>query len=101
MLKKLLIKVQNQFFYTFGMLIFVLFFIMTLWGDNGILKLVELKRIRAGIAGENDEILRQNLLYAQEIERLKESGYVEQKARTDLGFVKENETVFVIPRRDE
>lgn len=97
MLKKFLLKIQNQFFYTFGMLIFVLFFITTLWGESGIFKLVELKRIRSKIASENDEILRQNLLHAQEIERLKESRFVEQKARTDLGFVKESETVFIVP----
>lgn len=99
MLKKLLLKIQNQFFYTFGMFIFVSFFITTLWGDSGLFKLVELKRIRTKVASENDEILRQNLLYVQEIERLKEAHFVEQKARTDLGFVKESETVFIIPSK--
>jgi cell division protein FtsB len=75
----------------------VSFFITTLWGENGVFKLVKLKQIRTKTANENDEILRQNLLYVQEIEKLKEARFVEQKARTDLGFVKESETVFVVP----
>lgn len=94
--RKTAVKIQHQLFPAFALAIFVAFFFLTVWGENGVLRLVELRRIKAGIESENTDILRENLLFVQQIDKLKDAPYVEQKARSSLGLVRDNETVFVI-----
>jgi cell division protein FtsB len=99
MLKRLFLKIQDQFFYAFAMLIFFLFFVVTVWGENGLLRLIELKRMTKNVASGNEAILRDNLLHVLEIGKLKNTSYVEERARTDLGLIRDSETVFVVPEK--
>lgn len=95
-LQTLLFRLQNHVFSLAVAVIFFFFFFVTVWGENGILKLVELKHIREKVSYENESILKQNLVYLQEIESLKKTPFVEQRARSDLGFVRTNEKVFIL-----
>lgn len=94
--RKTVAQFQTQLFPAFALAIFIAFFFLTVWGENGVLRLVELRRIKAGIESGNTDVLRENLLFVQQIEKLKDAPYVEQKARSNLGMVRDNETVFVI-----
>ena len=70
---------------------------MTLWGENGLFRLVELNRLKTEILHEKQRVLEENLVHFQEIQRLKKLKYIEQQARSDMGYLLENETLFVIP----
>lgn len=58
---------------------------------------MHLNRARSEILSENQRILRENLSYLEEIRSFKSSKYQEQKARSELGLIRESETVFVVP----
>jgi cell division protein FtsB len=75
----------------------VAFFGMTVWGDEGLLHLMQLNRGRSEILSENQRILKENLFYLEEIRSFKSVRYQEQKARSELGMIRQNETVFVVP----
>jgi len=67
-----------------------------MWGKGGLLELMELKEKRNNIRQTNQTHLKENLFYIEEINKLKTSRYIEQRARTDLGLVRANEIVFFI-----
>ena len=98
-LRKIIDGIQDQLFYLFAFSIFFIFIFLTVWGENGILRLVELKRIKENVVSDNGALLRQNLAFVQEIEKLKDSRFVEQRARTDLGMVRASETVFIVKEK--
>lgn len=87
----------NTAFLVGALLVFVAFFGMTVWGDEGLLHLMQLNRARSEILSENQRILRENLFYLEEIRSFKSERYQEQKARSELGLIRENEIVFVVP----
>jgi cell division protein FtsB len=88
----------NAFFYILGLAVFGLFVLMTVWGDDGIVHLVRLQQQRARIATENNHILMENFQLLNEIQGLKDARAMEQSARSELGLIRPNETVFVIPK---
>lgn len=98
--KNIITQIQNHFFYFLIFAVFVLFFGITVWGENGILRLVAVNRIKSKVAFENAALLKQNLLFVQEVDKLKEAKFLEQRARTDLGFVKTSEKVFMLNEED-
>ena len=79
-----------------GLFVFISFIVLTVWGKDGLIELMALRQKRDSLKIANYKLLRENLVLSDEINRLKFKPYVEQKARTDLGFVRDNETVFVI-----
>lgn len=97
-LRNAIFAVQNQFFYVLGTAIFFAFFCLTVWGDNGLLKLVELKDLRQSVAAQNRSLLLENLGLTERIDALKHLPAVEQTARSTMGFVREDESVIVIPK---
>lgn len=96
-IKNLFNKIHNQFFYLLGVGIFFFFVILSIWGENGLLRLVEMNNIKKQAVSLNQKILQENLLLKQEIERLHDAKYLEQRVRSDLGLIKPNEKVFIIP----
>ena len=87
----------NTIFLVVALFVFVAFFGMTVWGDEGLLHLMHLNRARSDILSKNHLILRENLSYLEEIRSFKSAKYQEQKARSELGLIRESETVFVVP----
>ena len=65
---------------------------------DGMLDLIQLWNKRDTIVQKNHQILKENLFLLEEINKLKSAKYLEQKARTDLGLVRNNETVFILKR---
>lgn len=77
-------------------MVFLIFLFLTISGEDGLIRLVQLKSKEAQLKKDNLSLLEENLKTYQEIERLKSKRFIEQKSRTSLGMVKENEVVFVI-----
>lgn len=94
-------KMQNLIFLLLAVGVFLTFFYLTLWGENGLLRLVRLYRVKAKMIEANNSLLLQNLEYLQKIRHLKEVKYIEQTARTDLGFVRPNEVVYVFDAENQ
>lgn len=86
----------NAFFYILGLAVFSLFVLMTVWGEDGIVHLVHLQQQRNHIAAGNNQILMENFHLYQQIQGLKQIDVIEQNARTDLGYVRPNETVYLV-----
>ena len=89
-------KNENKIFYWIGIAIFVGFIFVTLWGENGILKLIQLNQTKSALKTENNRLLHQNFEFVQEIKRQKDLFYIEQKARSHLGMVRDNERVYIV-----
>lgn len=87
---------QNILFYALGVVVFCMFVFLTVWGDDGLMKLVDLKTQKKNFSQQNVEILQQNLMRVEEIEKLKSARYLKQIARSELGLVKPDEVVFII-----
>ena len=86
----------KHIFLVLGLVTAAIFFVITIWGDNGLKELWQLKQKKETLAKSNLELLHQNWLYYEEIKRLSDPKNLEQAARTELGMVRENETVYVI-----
>jgi len=94
--RRSIIRLQNSVFLLLGIVVFVVFLVMTVWGKDGMLDLIELNKRKDQIVNTNYRLLKENLLYLEEIQKLKQAKFVEQKARSDLGLVRPDEIVFVV-----
>jgi len=80
--------------------IFSLFLLM-FFGDNTLLELNRLKKEKNVIIKINEELVRQNDLMYNEIERLKKDPkYIENVARQELGMIGKNEVILKIDNND-
>jgi len=72
-------------------------FLLIFFGDNTLLELNRLKKEKNVIIKINEELVRQNDLMYNEIERLKKDPkYIENVARQELGMIGGNEVIFKI-----
>ncbi len=80
-----------------GFVIIFSFFLLVFFGDNTLLELNRLKKEKNVIIKINEELVRQNDLMYNEIERLKKDPkYIENVARQELGMIGKNEIIFKI-----
>lgn len=80
-----------------GFVVVFSFFLLVFFGDNTLLELNRLKKERNVIININEELVRQNDLMYNEIERLKKDPkYIENVARQELGMIGKNEIIFKI-----
>jgi cell division protein FtsB len=71
--------------------------LLLFFGDNTLLELNHLKKERNLLIKMNDELVRQNDLLYNEIERLKhDPKYIENVARQELGMIGNKEIIFKI-----
>ncbi|MBF0104981.1 MAG: septum formation initiator family protein [Deltaproteobacteria bacterium] len=89
-------RLQNYLFYLLHFMALVVFIYVTVWGKDGLTELVQLKKKKNDIVAKNNQLLKENLLFTEEIEELKNARYVEQKARSNLGMIRENELVYIV-----
>ncbi len=79
----------------------LIFAILLLWcfivfGDKGIIRIIQLRRERDRIIAEVNRLQEENNRLNEEIKRLREDPrYLESVARRDLGLVKDNEILFI------
>ena len=78
-----------------ALLIILLFSVLTITGEDGILRLVELKKIKTRLEEENRKLLQHNLAYRQEIKSLYQIQSVEARAREAMGWVYKDEIIYV------
>ncbi|MBU0505035.1 MAG: septum formation initiator family protein [bacterium] len=90
----------NNILYCATFLVFVSFFAVTVWGRGGLLELKSLTDKRDTVGRTNQMLLKQNLFFLEEIHELQKLSYVEQRARTDLSLVRDDEIVFVVEKED-
>jgi cell division protein FtsB len=77
-----------------GLILLVWYF--SLFGEKGLIKIIQLKRERDRIIADVSRIEDENRRLQEEIRRLREdSRYLESVARRDLGLIKENEILFI------
>ena len=78
------------------------FLLLIFFGDNTLLELNRLKKERNLIIMMNEELVRQNDLMYNEIERLKrDPKYIENVARQELGMIGKNEIIFKIDNTND
>ena len=97
-----LFKNQNRVMLILGVFLFFCFAVITIWGKDGLVRLMELRQIRDQIAADNRDILFQNFEHSLEIEKLKTEEYVEHIARKDLGMIRQDEMIYIVnsPAKD-
>jgi cell division protein FtsB len=77
-----------------GLIVLVWYF--ALFGEKGVIKIIQLRRERDRILADVTRIQEENKMLQEEIKRLREdSRYLESVAREDLGLIKENEILFI------
>jgi cell division protein FtsB len=77
-----------------GLILLVWYF--SLFGEKGLIKIIQLRRERDRIIADVSRIEEDNRRLQEEIKRLREdSQYLESVARRDLGLIKENEILFI------
>jgi cell division protein FtsB len=77
-----------------GLILLVWYF--SLFGEKGLIKIIQLKRERDRIIADVSRMQEENKRLQEEIRRLREdSRYLESVARRDLGLIKENEILFI------
>ena len=79
-------------------LVFV-FLALALFGERGVLQVLEASRHRDTLQGEILALETKNNLLKQEIQALRsDKKYIEDIARQELGMMGDNEVIFVFPR---
>jgi cell division protein FtsB len=77
-----------------GLILLVWYF--SLFGEKGLIKIIQLRRERDRIIADVSRMDEENKRLQEEIKRLREdSRYLESVARRDLGLIKENEILFI------
>ena len=85
-----------------GLVVVFSFLLLIFFGDNTLLELNRLKKERNLIIKMNEELVRQNDLMYNEIERLKrDPKYIENVARQELGMIGKNEIIFKIDNTND
>lgn len=70
---------------------------LTLFGDQGALRLWELMKISHTLEKQNRNLERQSRELTDQIGRLKEPEYLERLIREERGYIEEGETIVEIP----
>ncbi len=80
-----------------GLVVVFSFLILIFFGENTLLEFNRLKKDRNVLIKTNEELVRQNDLMYNEINRLKhDPKYIENVARQELGMIGKNEIIFKI-----
>ena len=84
-----------------ALLIVLLMLGLTLFGEKGVVRLVKMSQERALLAEEVQRLQAENLALQQEIELLRsDRRTLEQRARQELGLVREDEIIYQLPSRE-
>lgn len=88
--------IQNVLVYSLGLVVFLGFVFITVWGQDGLIDLMRLSGQKDRIVTKNNQLLHENLMLLNQIESLNQERVLEQTIRSELGLIKPNELVFVI-----
>ncbi|MEW6266484.1 MAG: septum formation initiator family protein [Thermodesulfobacteriota bacterium] len=80
----------------------VVFGLMLLYGDNGLLQLRTMRQEIEKLEVENAELKEQNRRLLRHIERIKsDPRYIEDEIRKKLGFIRPDETIYRLGEESE
>jgi len=96
---RLLPWLTRQMFFVLSLVIIVLFCGFAIWGDDGLLRLWQLKELKNQIVSENKNILMENFSYMQQVESLKNPSFIERWAKSALGMIRQDEIILVFPEK--
>jgi len=95
------LKQKLKIFYLLGIIIIVFFASITIFGDEGLLKLRKLYTFKDQVQKENQELYLANQKLAREVNQLKESSNTERLIREKLGYIKSNEYILILGNKSE
>lgn len=85
-----------------AILVVVAFLAMALFGERGVLRVMDVSRQKDLLQREMDRLSEQNSRLDEEIRGLRsDRRLIEDIARRDLGMVRENEIIYVFPTKDK
>lgn len=85
--------------FKWGGLAALAFTLFAVLGDQGLLKLHQMRLTEAQLGQMVHEVRAENNRLAIEIERLKETPYLEKVVREELGFLRPDEVVYYVHQR--
>lgn len=94
-------KKKSQMFCFFGILIVIFFTFITIFGDEGLMKLRKLYTLKDQVQKDTNELYRTNQRIAREITHLKDPINSERLIREKLGYVKSNEYILILSNEDK
>lgn len=87
-------KRKGLFIFLIGLVLLV--WCLALFGEKGVVKIVQLRLQRDRILSDVSQLRNENKRLREEVRRLREDPrYLESVARRDLGLIKENEILFI------
>ena len=89
-------KPKVKFFFLLALIVVGFFGLLTVFGDEGLLKLKNFYTLRDRIRHENQEIFNSNQKLINQINLLKEPLYAERLIREKLGYVKAREYILIL-----
>ncbi|MBF0491541.1 MAG: septum formation initiator family protein [Deltaproteobacteria bacterium] len=87
-----------KLFCALGLVIVGAFVFLTLLGNEGLLRLRDLYRMKQKIQAENQLIFNTNQKLKEEVSLLKEQVFAERLVREKLGYVKPKEYILILDR---
>ncbi len=78
-------------------LVVIILIALNLFGNHGLLRLIQLKQHANSLGAANTELMQANWQFAQEIERLKDPPYLERLIREERGYIRDGEMLLEIP----
>jgi cell division protein FtsB len=94
-------KPKVRFFLLLALIVVSFFGLLTVFGDEGLLKLRNFYSLRDRIRRENSEIFNTNQKLIEQIDLLKEPLYAERLIREKLGYVKPKEYTLILNENNE
>ena len=93
-------KDYSRLFYFVALFIFFSFIVVTISGEEGLLRLIQLKSLKENLIHQNKTLLQENLYYRKKIKSLHHLASIEKQAKKSLGLVHENEIVFILEKQN-
>lgn len=94
-------KKKLKMFYLLGICVIAFFTAITIFGDEGLLKLRKLYTLKDQVSQENQELYLHNQKLSREIKQLKENSHSEKLIREKLGYIKSNEFILILGNTSE
>jgi cell division protein FtsB len=87
---------KRKIFFLLALFVMGFFSLVTTLGDEGLLKLRNLYKLRDRVRHENQELFETNRKLIREATLLKEPSFTEQLIRKKLGYIKPREYVLIL-----
>jgi cell division protein FtsB len=85
----------------FGILVLIAYFVIIIFGDNGLRALNAMKQELNSINVQNEKIQQKNIEKHRKVKRLKEDPeFIENIARQELKMIKKDEVVFKFQKKE-